>query len=248
MKQVQRPRLRPIVEALELRTLLSASTIQVAPAISLHPILTASKPAVSKPAVTPIGSAPSTTTKTTIKIAAVTASTGTLLSYDFNASNPWPAMTGTATNGGTAALIWGGVGTIDTEGGTTPSGALRLTATPPASGAWSSTLSSGQLAVSNTVTNLGLLTLAFNLSASQANPVALIIYSYNAQGQQTGGLATDGLSSGHLLQPEILSRFVDDDGVRHWHVRSDSAIRLIQFSDQQPSRLVGRNRMPAPSG
>jgi hypothetical protein len=118
-------------------------------------------------------------------------SSSILLQYDFNGATAWPTMSGTVSNGGTAALIQGGVGTVDTEGGVTPSGGLRLTATPPASGPWVSDLNSGPLAVTNTETNLGKLTLSFNLSASQALPVKVIVYSYSsATGSPTGALAT----------------------------------------------------------
>jgi hypothetical protein len=123
------------------------------------------------------------------------ASTSTLLQYDFNSTAAWPGMTGTVSAGGTATAVQGAYGTIDVEGGTTPSGAVLLTATPPSSGAWVSDLNSGPLAVSNTETNLGKLTLSFNLAASKALPVKVQIFSYAT----SGGTATGGLEK--LIYP-----------------------------------------------
>ena len=114
-----------------------------------------------------------------------------LLQYDFNSGTAWPAMSASATNGGTATAMQGAYGTIDTEGGTTPTGGLQLTASPPSSGSWTADLNSGELAVSNTITNLGLLTLNFTLSASQGLPVRLRVFSYaSATGSPSGGLET----------------------------------------------------------
>ena len=58
----------------------------------------------------------------------------------------------------------------------------------PSTGGWSSELNSGRLALSNTETNLGKLTVGFNLSVSQSHAVKLRVYSYNAAGQVTGTL------------------------------------------------------------
>lgn len=118
------------------------------------------------------------------------ASVGQLLAYDFNGTTAWAQSGSVSSTGVTAATSQAAVGTIDTEGGTTPTGGISLTATPPTSGAWRSDFTSGRLPVANTEVNLGKLTLSFSLSASQARPVTLRVVSYDASGQATGALAT----------------------------------------------------------
>lgn len=116
------------------------------------------------------------------------ASAGRLLEFDFNTPSAWPLISASATGGITTTAAQGAVGTVDIEGGTTKTGAAALGVGAVPSGYWTADLSSGRLAVSNTETNLGKLTLSFNLSASQARPVTVRVESYNAQGVRTGGL------------------------------------------------------------
>jgi len=107
----------------------------------------------------------------------VAPSRGTLLQFDFNGESIWP-QTPTA-----------GVGTIDVAGGMTGSGGLLLVVDAAAPrGNRNVSLSSGPLAVRNTESNLGKLTLGFNLSASAVRPVKVRVESFNASKQRTGGL------------------------------------------------------------
>ena len=92
---------------------------------------------------------------------------GTLLSFDFEAKS-WPQLTTEA------------VGTIDVAGSTQPSQGLRAM----------KTLSSGPLTIANRETNLGKLTLAFSLSSSAARPVKVLVESFDAAQQRSGGLET----------------------------------------------------------
>ena len=123
------------------------------------------------------------------------ASAGRLLEYDFNAANAWPAAGAAGSTGVVATAAQSAVGTIDTEGGTVRTGGINFAAVAPTSGAWRSQFTSGRLANPNTgadaVTNLGMLTLGFNLSASQARSVTLRVISYNDAGQPTGELSTE---------------------------------------------------------
>ena len=91
---------------------------------------------------------------------------GTLLQTDFE-------------NGGWAELQPAAVGTINVAGSTQASQALA-----------GATLASGPLPISNSETNLGKLTLAFNLSASAAKPIAVRVESFDANKARTGALET----------------------------------------------------------
>lgn len=113
------------------------------------------------------------------------ASAGTLLQYDFTAA-AWQTTPGALSADVTATRQQGGYGTIDTQGSTTTSGAIRLTVNSAPATPWSADLASGPIAVANTETNLGKLTLGFSLSASQAKPVTVVITSYDAAGNRTG--------------------------------------------------------------
>lgn len=91
---------------------------------------------------------------------------GTLLRTTFEDGAAWS---------GTKATT---VGTIDIAGSRQPS--LGLSS--------SSLISSGPLALRNTETNLGKLTLAFMLSASAARPVMVRVESFDTKKKRTGGL------------------------------------------------------------
>ena len=94
-------------------------------------------------------------------------SVGTLLQTDFE-------------NGGWADLQPAAVGTIDVAGSRQPSQAL----------ASATEIASGPLPIANTETNLGKLTLAFNLSASAAKPVMVRVESFDQNKKRSGGLQT----------------------------------------------------------
>jgi hypothetical protein len=93
---------------------------------------------------------------------------GTLVQTDFENGAGWGKIAPTA------------VGTIDLAGSTQPSRGLRF----------NGLISSGPLSIKNSETNLGKLTLAFSLSASAARPVRVLVESFNARKQRTGGLET----------------------------------------------------------
>lgn len=117
------------------------------------------------------------------------ASAGTILQYDFNSGNPWPQLAAVRSAGVSSTAAYGAVGTVDTAGSSTRTGAASLSVDiTPATTYWSSTLTSGLLPVSNAETNLGKLTLSFDLSASIARQVRVQISSYDASGQLTGTL------------------------------------------------------------
>ncbi len=82
-------------------------------------------------------------------------------------------------------LGWSGnkpanVGTLNIAGSTQPSRGLRS----------SRLISSGPIVIKNTETNLGKLTLAFDLSASAARPVRVRVESFDKNKKRTGGLQT----------------------------------------------------------
>jgi hypothetical protein len=102
---------------------------------------------------------------------------GTLLACDFNGPATWPQKPTP------------GAGTIDVAGGREGSGGLLLVVDAAAArGAWKAGLASGPLALKNAETNLGKLTLGFNLSVSAARPVRVRIESFDARRRRTGGL------------------------------------------------------------
>ncbi|HEX8236953.1 MAG TPA: right-handed parallel beta-helix repeat-containing protein [Abditibacteriaceae bacterium] len=109
---------------------------------------------------------------------------GTLLQADFESRNGWLGITPAV------------VGTIDIAGSTQPSRGLRSNAL----------ISSGPLAIRNTESNLGKLTLAFSLSASAARPVRVLVESFNARRQRTGGLET----LIHPAAPDFYQRYALD--------------------------------------
>jgi parallel beta-helix repeat protein len=139
------------------------------------------------------------------------ASAETLLRYDFNDTVTWPLTSQKQTEPGVMA---GNFGTVDVAGGKEGSGGLLLVMDrgkqpdwgygkggyvgpsetggmePLVSQPWSAQLNSGPLAVKNTEADLGKLTLSFNLSATRALPVKVLVESFDANQQRTGGLET----------------------------------------------------------
>jgi hypothetical protein len=115
-----------------------------------------------------------------------------LTATDFNASGAWPQAAAIGSNKDVAAeLARGPVGTIDTRGGNTPSGGLRLTVAPsPAGEPGTASLVSGPLPVRNAEADPAKLTLAFTLAASVQQPVTVRLESLDARGEPTGALET----------------------------------------------------------
>ena len=124
---------------------------------------------------------------------------GTLLQFDFNSGNPWPQA---KADGAGATVEVRGVGTIDVAGGKEPSSGLLLASQNKAIAA----LSSGPLALQNTETSLGKLTLSFSLSVSVAEPVIVRIESLDAKTHRTGGLETRIFPAA----PDFYQRFAID--------------------------------------
>ncbi len=132
----------------------------------------------------------------TLLAATAPAPAAALLKYNFNSGNTWPSMAGyfqTAGGTVTSTATVTSVGTIDTLGSSTGSSGIKLLVdSSSASGAWSAGVDSGvlNLLTANSITNTGLLTLSFSLSASASHPVLVEIESYNSSGVRSGGLST----------------------------------------------------------
>jgi parallel beta-helix repeat protein len=114
-------------------------------------------------------------------------STGTLLQYNFNGAVTWPVSSQKPSEPG---VMSGKFGTIDVPDTAESSGGLLLIMDKGAREGWTSAFMSGPLAVNNSETNPGKLTLAFDLSATRALPVRVILESYNDKQERTGGLET----------------------------------------------------------
>jgi hypothetical protein len=120
---------------------------------------------------------------------AVSAHAAMLTSSDFNDRNPWKISSTSSSAAIKTAAQWKPVGTIDQANTDTSSGGLLLTVdASSAKGAWDATLVSSALAVKNTETNLGKLTLGFMLSVSAVRPVNVTIESVNKAGKASGAL------------------------------------------------------------
>ena len=126
---------------------------------------------------------------------AVARTSPVLLSIDFDATNPLPALAASSTqepkaSGVAARANWvADVGTIREEGTCTRTGAIRLQVdASDTAKAWSGALTTGGLAVQNGETNLAKLTLAFDLRTSSARPVVVRIESLDTAKRRTGRL------------------------------------------------------------
>lgn len=140
-----------------------------------------------------------------------TADAGTLLSFDFNGENPWPnAATDVMPSTPVPvepSVEAKAVGTVDLAGSVNASGGMLLSAQVGAvNGSWEATFASGPLAVKNSDTDLGKLTLAFDLSASSARPVTVRVSSFDAQKRLTGSLEGSVLPAA----PAFYQRFAVD--------------------------------------
>lgn len=152
--------------------------------------------------------------------AAITSLTGnaqSLIVTDFNREQAWfkdyrkeekwvdlsaavsnPALKATAT--------WGKFGMIDVANTTIPSDGLLLSVeNTDVQTNWTASLNSGLLAVNNTETNLGKLTLSFDHSVSFVRPVTVRIESFDAAKKRTGGLETTvyPATANHFLRSAI---------------------------------------------
>lgn len=117
-----------------------------------------------------------------------------MLASDFNAVNPLWKSSGEARGKGTTALAtWTShAGVIETQGSAGRTGAMWLRVNSAAkTPLWSGTLRTGLLPVHCLESDLAKLTLAFDLSATSARQVRVLIESYNAQHERTG--AREGL-------------------------------------------------------
>ena len=127
---------------------------------------------------------------TTTSYAATTAQAGgTLLQFDFNEST-WPLTQQAPKERFPMGTLAGKVGTIDVADSKDASGGMLLVVDGEPREGWSSSLKSGALAVKNSETNLGKLTLSFNLAVTRALPVKVIVESFNEKQERTGGLET----------------------------------------------------------
>ncbi len=126
---------------------------------------------------------------------------GSLLRSDFESADWSNRSVGTVGAGVSASATYGNHGTIDiptnvaANGTDVPSkGLLFSVNSSGATGVWNAALRSGVLTLgtaNTTITDLGLITLAFSLRASNAHPVIVRLESYDAAGtNRTGGLRT----------------------------------------------------------
>jgi hypothetical protein len=133
---------------------------------------------------------------------------GTLAALDFNAGNPWPALTARSSGSATTARAdWAASGTIDDAGSDKASGAMQLSVSAGA-GPWQAHLVSGPIAVRNQQPDLARLTLGLMLSTSAARPVTVRVESLNAKGQPSG--AMEGRI--HPAAPDFYQRYSLDLG------------------------------------
>ena len=152
-----------------------------------------------------------------------TPSRGTLIQTDFE-------------TGGWAELKPTAVGTIDVAGSTQASGALA-----------GATLTSGPLAVSNAETNLGKLTLAFNLSASAAKPIAVRVESFDQNKKRTGGLETTIFPAAPDFLSALRARTLEFRAQRRRQIRARRAVYRVFFRGGQ-RQLAGRPETRTSSG
>jgi len=142
---------------------------------------------------------------------AVNLSRTVMLACDFNKANPlWTFSSEPKGKATTAVATWeADVGVIEKQGTAERTGALRLrvNSTPKAE-SWSGMLRTGLLPVTCPEKDMSKLTLAFDLSATSARAVRVLIESYNAQHERTGG--REGLI--YPAAPEDYQRHVLDLG------------------------------------
>lgn len=142
---------------------------------------------------------------------ALSFSRSVLLACDFNAMNPLWSLKGKSEGNGTTALAtWDAdAGVIEKQGTLDRTGALRLRVNSAAKAkSWSGMLRTGLLPVSCPEKDMKKLTLAFDLSVTSARAVRVLIESFNAKHERTGG--REGLV--YPASPEDYQRHVLDLG------------------------------------
>jgi poly(3-hydroxybutyrate) depolymerase len=140
---------------------------------------------------------------------AVNFSRTVMLACDFNETNPlWSFSSKPTGKATTAVATWeADVGVIEKQGTSDRTGALRLRVNSAAKAkSWSGTLRTGFLPVRCSEKDISKLTLAFDLSATSARAVRVLIESYNAKHERTGG--REGLI--YPAAPEDCQRHVLD--------------------------------------
>lgn len=118
---------------------------------------------------------------------------GVIFKYDFEGANPWPTASSDVLPATPLpvepSVAHAPVGTIVKAGTDEASGGMLLSAdVGEAEGEWHAVFTSGLLAASNAETNLGKLTLSFDLSSTIARPVKVRVESFDANRWRTGGL------------------------------------------------------------
>lgn len=114
---------------------------------------------------------------------------------DFSAP-AWPSATAVSLARVTSVKVeQNAAGTVDVANTTEPSGGMRLTVQAPPTTVirterpWRAALISGPIRIQNTETDLGKLTLGFQLSASLNNPITVRVESLNTSKKVTGRLS-----------------------------------------------------------
>ncbi|MFZ4766418.1 MAG: hypothetical protein ACOYMN_15815 [Roseimicrobium sp.] len=142
---------------------------------------------------------------------AVNFSRTVMLACDFNAVNPLWSFSGEPKGKATTAVAtWEAkAGTIEQQGTAERTGALRLRVNSAAQAqGWSGTLRTGLLPVICPEKDISKLTLALDLSVTSARAVRVLVESFNAQHERTGG--REGLI--YPASPEDYQRHVLDLG------------------------------------
>ncbi len=140
---------------------------------------------------------------------AVNFSSTVMVACDFNAVNPLWSFSGEPKGKATTAYVtWeADAGTIEKQSTAERTGALRLRVnSAPKAESWSGKLSTGLLPVSCPEKDVNKLTLAFDLSVTSARAVQVLIESFNANHERTGG--REGLI--YPASPEDYQRHVLD--------------------------------------
>jgi hypothetical protein len=108
---------------------------------------------------------------------------------EYSPTQQWKEMSGRSNNAEVLTNVsLGKFGTVDIANTTYPSDGLKLQVENSSGKNWSASLSSGLLAVKNSETNLGKLTLSFDHSISSIRPILVQLESFDTDKKRTGGL------------------------------------------------------------
>jgi predicted esterase len=116
-----------------------------------------------------------------------------MVACDFNEANPlWSCRAEPTGKAASAQATWeSAAGVIEKQGTTNRTGALRLRVNSAAkSEPWSGTLHTGLIPANCPETDVSKLTLAFDLSTSSVRAALVVIESFNAKHERTGGRET----------------------------------------------------------